>query len=174
MYGSIVIENDIEASLKGTTLPTDDNTHSLVLSDIEFDASGNVGFAFDGATRTVNELVELCHLSVDGLGGNGGACGIPNAGDAVPVNGEAPDPAARSPSATRRRIRSTWRSPRSSGTTPTATRPGPAVRSRVGPPSRRARPRGCAGRAAACGSSPFRKADGYPPETTNRFAPARP
>jgi FtsP/CotA-like multicopper oxidase with cupredoxin domain len=84
MYGAIVIENDIEESLKGTVLPTDASTHELVLSDIRFDAAGVVGFQFDGATHTVNELVEICHTT------NRAACGIPHTGDVLLVNGQQP------------------------------------------------------------------------------------
>lgn len=91
MYGPIIIENNIEASLKGTVLPTDANTHTIVLSDIEFDATGKVGKQFDGMTKTINELVELCHLDAEGMGGSRSACGVPNLGDTVLVNGQKPD-----------------------------------------------------------------------------------
>ena len=97
MYGSIVVESVGEQSLKGTTLPTDANTHTLVLSDIQFDASGIVGKPFGGITMTINELVELCHL--DAIGEPGGdrlACGI-SPGDTLLVNGEKPDAAAHTP-----------------------------------------------------------------------------
>lgn len=100
MYGAIVVENDIEASLKGTTLPTDGNTHELVLSDIRFDAVGVVGFEFPtgGPTLTVNELVELCHLNAEGdPAGSRSACGVPNLGDTILVNGEKPDQTAHTP-----------------------------------------------------------------------------
>jgi len=102
MYGPIVIENDIEASLKGSVLPTDANTHTLVLSDIEFDPfTGLVGKPLldgDLPITPINELVELCHLAVQGEpGGNIAACGSPTPGEVVLVNGEPPDPVAMSP-----------------------------------------------------------------------------
>src|SRR5882762_6879502 len=65
MYGPIVIENNIEASLKGSVLPLDADTHNLVLSDIEYDATGKVGKLFGGVTTTINELIELCHLDAE-------------------------------------------------------------------------------------------------------------
>jgi FtsP/CotA-like multicopper oxidase with cupredoxin domain len=98
MYGSIVVESVGEQSLKGTTLPTDANTHTLVLSDIQFDASGIVGKPLDGMTKTINELVELCHLDAEGEpGGSRAACGVPTFGDTLLVNGEKPDVAAQTP-----------------------------------------------------------------------------
>lgn len=98
MYGPIIIENNIEASLKGTVLPTDANTHTFVLSDIEFDGTGKVGKQFNGMTKTINELVELCHLDAEGLpGGDRLACGVPNLGDTVLVNGQKPDAVAETP-----------------------------------------------------------------------------
>lgn len=97
MYGSIVVESVGEQNLKGSTLPTDANTHTLVLSDIQFDASGVVGKPFAGATTTINELVELCHLDAIGEpGGSRAACGI-TPGDTLLVNGEKPDATAQTP-----------------------------------------------------------------------------
>lgn len=99
MYGPIVIENNIEASLKGTVLPLDADTHNLVLSDIEYDATGKVGKFFGGVTTTINELIELCHLNAQGEpGGDRNACSI-LAGPTVLVNGENPSatPGAQSP-----------------------------------------------------------------------------
>lgn len=99
MYGPIVIENNIEASLKGTVLPLDADTHNLVLSDIEYDATGKVGKLFGGVTTTINELIQLCHLDAEGQpGGNRGACQI-LAGPTVLVNGENPNatPGSQSP-----------------------------------------------------------------------------
>ena len=99
MYGPIVIENNIEASLKGTVLPLDADTHNLVLSDIEYDATGKVGKPFGGLTTTINELIEMCHLDAQGdPGGSRAACNI-LAGPTVLVNGENPNatPGAQSP-----------------------------------------------------------------------------
>jgi FtsP/CotA-like multicopper oxidase with cupredoxin domain len=100
MYGSLVVENGIESSLKGSTLPTDADTHTIVLSYIEFDGSGKVGKQFDpdgsggsepASTFTINRLVELCHLGAQNdPSGNKGACGVPNLGDTMLVNGVKP------------------------------------------------------------------------------------
>ena len=101
MYGPLIVENDIEASLEGSVLPTDANTHTLVLSDIEFDPfTGLVGKRLDvlGPITPINELVELCHLAVQGEpGGDITACGSPVPGEIALVNGQPPDEAAQSP-----------------------------------------------------------------------------
>ncbi|MCU1268599.1 MAG: multicopper oxidase type 3 [Acidobacteria bacterium] len=94
MYGPIVIENNIEPSLKGTVLPLDADTHNLVLSDIDYDANGKVGKDFNNTTTTINELIELCHLDAEGQpGGDRNACSI-LAGSTVLVNGENPNATA--------------------------------------------------------------------------------
>ena len=101
MYGVIIIENNIEASLKGTVLPDDANTHTLAMSDIDFDASGVVGkqFGMPATTKKLNELVELCHLhNIGDPGGDMAACNaatIP--GTIVLVNGQKPDAVAHTP-----------------------------------------------------------------------------
>ncbi|HSW11610.1 MAG TPA: multicopper oxidase family protein [Solimonas sp.] len=90
MYGSLIIDNPIEPSLRGNKLPTLANTHTLVLSDIEFDATGKVGKG--DPAKTINELVELCHLWAEGEpGGDMIACGTPGSpGKTVLVNGIEP------------------------------------------------------------------------------------
>jgi FtsP/CotA-like multicopper oxidase with cupredoxin domain len=99
LYGVMIIENDIEASLKGTVLPQDDATFTLALSDIEFDDTGKVGRALDGVTRTLNELIEFCHQ--EQLGEYAGVefpcpkAALP--GKTVLVNGQTPDAAAQTP-----------------------------------------------------------------------------
>jgi len=99
MYGVIIIENNIEASLKGTTLPDDANTHTLAMSDIDFDASGVVGKDFGGVTKKLNELVELCHLhDIGDPGGDMAACNTATVpGSIVLVNGQKPDAVANTP-----------------------------------------------------------------------------
>jgi FtsP/CotA-like multicopper oxidase with cupredoxin domain len=99
MYGVIIIENNIEASLKGTTLPADAETHTLALSDIDFDATGKVGKSFGGTTKTLNELVELCHLfTIGDPGGDQAACGASGfPGATVLVNGQTPDAGMQTP-----------------------------------------------------------------------------
>ena len=99
MYGVIIVENDIEASLKGTVLPLDADTFTLAMSDIDFDATGKVGKSFGGGTKTLNELIEICHLF--GLGNPGGDMLACNAsatpGATVLVNGKKPDAVAKTP-----------------------------------------------------------------------------
>jgi FtsP/CotA-like multicopper oxidase with cupredoxin domain len=103
MYGVIIIENPIEASLVAAgTLPAEANTFTLAMSDIEFDpATGNVGKQIGGmgAYHTENELIAICHLF--GIGDPGGmmsACGASTKfGSTVLVNGQTPDAAAQTP-----------------------------------------------------------------------------
>jgi FtsP/CotA-like multicopper oxidase with cupredoxin domain len=99
LYGVIIIENDIEASLKGTTLPTDSATFTLAMSDIEFDAAGVVGKPLAGVTKTENELIEICHLfKIGDPGGVQAACNAAGKpGATVLVNGQTPDAAAHTP-----------------------------------------------------------------------------
>ncbi|MGH8519044.1 MAG: multicopper oxidase domain-containing protein, partial [Panacagrimonas sp.] len=93
MYGPIIIENPIEASLKGTVLPTSANTHTMVLADIEYDASGKVGKPLSGVMKSINELVEICHLwTEDEAGGEMLACGAATPGNTVLINGVKPNP----------------------------------------------------------------------------------
>jgi FtsP/CotA-like multicopper oxidase with cupredoxin domain len=102
MYGVLIIPNNIEGQLIAQgTLPAEADTYTLALSDIEFDATGKVGKPFKGVTKTVNELVELCHLEAIGEpGGDRAACGAISVGQTVLVNGENPDPAAHTPKVT--------------------------------------------------------------------------
>jgi FtsP/CotA-like multicopper oxidase with cupredoxin domain len=100
MYGPIVVENNLEPNLKGTVLPTNANTHTLVLSDIQFNANGKVGKPLgpNGPFTTIDEAVELCHLFTQGdPGGNQLACSLPIYAKTVLVNGENPDPNTPSP-----------------------------------------------------------------------------
>jgi FtsP/CotA-like multicopper oxidase with cupredoxin domain len=103
MYGVIIIENPIEASLVAAgTLPADADTFTLAMSDIGFDpATGNVGKQIGGAGpyHTENELIAICHLW--GIGDPGGMMSACNAstimGSTVLVNGQTPDAAAQTP-----------------------------------------------------------------------------
>src|SRR4030095_10113098 len=100
IYGVLIIENNIEADLIANgTVPAESDTITLAMSDIEFDAAGVVGKDLGGVTKTLNELIELCHL--DGIGDPGGvnaACGLSGVpGTTVLVNGQTPDAAAQTP-----------------------------------------------------------------------------
>ncbi|MDH3256895.1 MAG: multicopper oxidase family protein, partial [Nitrospinota bacterium] len=85
MYGALIVKDANEGTLAGNEIPKADNTHTVVLSDIEFDGDGDVGFldagqAIPWATRT-----EECAM------GNGGSCSIVASGATVLVNGQKPD-----------------------------------------------------------------------------------
>ncbi|MCC2655707.1 MAG: multicopper oxidase type 3 [Panacagrimonas sp.] len=101
MYGPILIENPIEPSLRGTVLPSAANTHTMVLSDIEFDAGGNVGKPLSSVLTDINEIVEICHLWTEGEpGGVMLACGAPTSGKTVLVNGVNPNAGTQTPTFT--------------------------------------------------------------------------
>jgi FtsP/CotA-like multicopper oxidase with cupredoxin domain len=102
MYGVLIIENTIEASLVGTVLPDEANTHILAMSDIEFNASGTVGKGGTGISTghpspndktdifaTENELIEICHLFGTGDGTTNTCSLSTRPGDQVLVNGVA-------------------------------------------------------------------------------------
>ncbi len=99
MYGVFIIENPAEGNLKASgVLPDDANTHTLAMSDIEFDATGKVGKDLSGVTKTQNELIELCHLFGIGDPGGQNTCNLSTRpGGTVLVNGVKPDPAAKTP-----------------------------------------------------------------------------
>ncbi|HEV8541881.1 MAG TPA: multicopper oxidase domain-containing protein, partial [Verrucomicrobiae bacterium] len=100
IYGVLIIENNIEGSLiTAGTLPAASDTYTLALSDIDFDGTGKIGKTLSGATKTENELIELCHLSAIGdPGGDHGACTVSAApGATVLVNGQKPDAGAQTP-----------------------------------------------------------------------------
>ncbi len=104
MYGSFIVKDPNEATLiSGDKIPSAANTHTLVLSDIEYDPAGDVGFLgvdidLDVPPNPPNDtdpllatpwatLRESCGL------GNNQACNAVNQdGDTVLVNGQKPDP----------------------------------------------------------------------------------
>jgi len=99
MYGVLIIENPTESNLIGAgVLPSEADTHTLAMSDIEFDATGKVGKDLSGVTKTENELIELCHLFGIGDPGGQNTCNLAQRpGATVLVNGVKPDPAAQAP-----------------------------------------------------------------------------
>ena len=100
MYGVFIIENPIEASLiTSGVLPGAADTHTLAMSDIEFDGTGKIGKTLGGVTKTENELIELCHLwGIGDPGGDNAACNLAQTpGSTVLVNGVKPDSGAQTP-----------------------------------------------------------------------------
>ena len=99
MYGVFIIENPIEASLIAAgTLPGAADTHTLAMSDIEFDGSGTIGKNPGGGIATENELIERCHLFAIGDPGGSNTCNLAQTpGSTVLVNGVKPDSGAQTP-----------------------------------------------------------------------------
>jgi FtsP/CotA-like multicopper oxidase with cupredoxin domain len=62
MYGAFIVRSPEESELQASGLiPGNDSTHTLVLSDIEFDSpAGNVGFLKNGVTRPWARLKTTC------------------------------------------------------------------------------------------------------------------
>jgi len=87
MYGPIVVEDANELTLRGSgVVPAEAQTHTLVLSDIRYDAAGNPGVVRPGTTSpvlNVNEYTPRCSSY------GAGACDV--IGDTILVNGQAPD-----------------------------------------------------------------------------------
>jgi FtsP/CotA-like multicopper oxidase with cupredoxin domain len=87
VYGSFIVRDPNEPALQADgTIPSEDNTHTVVLSDIEFDAAGDVGY-LDGAMNAVPwaTLHEDCALGVNA------ACSAVKDAATVLVNGQKPD-----------------------------------------------------------------------------------
>jgi FtsP/CotA-like multicopper oxidase with cupredoxin domain len=102
MYGAFIVQDANEAVLvDNAKLPTVSNTFTLVLSDTEFDTSGNVGFTgveinLDGNPGNDTDPLVAVPWAVlrEACGtGNNQACGAANQdGDTVLVNGQNPAP----------------------------------------------------------------------------------
>jgi FtsP/CotA-like multicopper oxidase with cupredoxin domain len=62
MYGAFIVRDPAESDLQAAGLiPEEDSTHTLVLSDIEFDRpAGEVGYLVDDVLRPWEELKEEC------------------------------------------------------------------------------------------------------------------
>ncbi|MEN8185105.1 MAG: multicopper oxidase family protein, partial [Myxococcota bacterium] len=87
MYGAFVVRDPSEASLQGSArIPSATNTHTLVLSDVEFDAEGDLGYLLDGEVDAVPwaTLKTLCEER------RHSACRAIEDGETVLVNGQMP------------------------------------------------------------------------------------
>jgi FtsP/CotA-like multicopper oxidase with cupredoxin domain len=84
MYGVFIVKDPNEATLQGDSkIPSEANTHTVVLSDIEYDADGDVGYVDAGQAIPWATLQEECAT----LGTN---CQTVSNGDTVLVNGQKP------------------------------------------------------------------------------------
>jgi FtsP/CotA-like multicopper oxidase with cupredoxin domain len=85
VYGALIVRDPDEATLQADgVIPPEENTYTLVLSDTEFDADGNVGYVEDGTAVAWATLREAC-----GMGDNS-ACVKFIDGKTVLVNGQKP------------------------------------------------------------------------------------
>jgi len=85
MYGAFIVRDPNESALQDDgTVPTQDNTHTIVLSDTEFDANGDIGYLEAGIA------VPWAILKEDCAAGNAVACNQFIDGATVLVNGQKP------------------------------------------------------------------------------------
>jgi len=85
VYGALIVRDPNEAALQGAgKIPPEANTYTLVLSDTEFDTSGNVGYVDAGVAAPWATQRENCGL------GSGAACQRFLDGTTVLVNGQKP------------------------------------------------------------------------------------
>ena len=83
-YGAFIVKDPGEAALiADNKIPAASNTHTLVLSDIEFDDDGDVGYLEAGEAVAWGMLESVC------ASGGGGCQKVANA-DTVLVNGQSP------------------------------------------------------------------------------------
>lgn len=85
VYGAFIVRDPNEEALRQSgTIPSEANTHTLVLSDIEFDAEGDVGYVNgDGEAVPWATLKDECAT-------DGSTCSIVADADTVLVNGQRP------------------------------------------------------------------------------------
>ncbi len=86
MYGAFIVRDPDEETLQtNNTIPPANSTHTVVLSDIEFDDDGDVGFL---DSNTPPQAVPWATVEMDCA--NTGACAHPWNGNTVLVNGQKP------------------------------------------------------------------------------------
>jgi FtsP/CotA-like multicopper oxidase with cupredoxin domain len=103
VYGSIVVRDPNEKKLQDDgVIPSEKNTHTLVLSDIEYDADGNITFLEDPMSGVGGPWETLHHDCADGMGG---ACQRVRDGAVVTINGQKNAPQLTAKSGTGIRLR---------------------------------------------------------------------
>ena len=91
-YGAFIVKDPNETALQAAgTIPSAANTHTVVLSDIEFDANGDVGYDDGGVLKSWASLHATC------AGGDSNACNLIGDAATVLVNGQTPDAGAETP-----------------------------------------------------------------------------
>jgi len=87
MYGAFIVKDPNEATLQGDAkIPSVANTHTVVLSDIEYDADGDVGFL---DANMPPQAIPWATLQED-CANNGTSCQKVVSGETVLVNGQKP------------------------------------------------------------------------------------
>jgi FtsP/CotA-like multicopper oxidase with cupredoxin domain len=85
MYGAFIVKDSNEPDLQGDgVIPAQDNTHTIVLSDTEFDADGDIGYLDAGVAVPWAILKEACSA------GDFAACDKFTDGATLLVNGQEP------------------------------------------------------------------------------------
>ena len=94
MYGAFIVKDPNEATLEAENkIPPAANTHTVVLSDTEFNASGDVGYLYDDDFDDMTPDVFITwYAATDGCkdGNLANTCQVVVDGDTVLVNGQNP------------------------------------------------------------------------------------
>ena len=94
MYGTFIVKDPNEATLQADgKIPSEANTHTVVLSDTEFNSSGDVGYVFDDdADPMTPDVFMTWYAATDGCkdGNAANTCQEVEDGETVLVNGQNP------------------------------------------------------------------------------------
>lgn len=94
MYGALIVKDPNESTLQGNgTIPPEASTHTVVLSDIEFNSSGDVGYVFDDDFDSdTPDVFRTWYSMTDGCkdGNPDGTCDKIGNAETVLVNGQTP------------------------------------------------------------------------------------
>ncbi len=92
MYGSFIVKDPNEATLEADgKIPSAANTHTVVLSDIEFNGAGDVGYNYDDDFDPMTpDVFDTWAVLTDECATTGGNCQTVSNGDTVLVNGQKP------------------------------------------------------------------------------------
>lgn len=94
MYGAFIVKDPNEATLQADgKIPSEANTHTVVLSDTEFNSAGDVGYVYDDDSDplTPDVFITWSAATAGCEGGNpANTCRVVVDGDTVLVNGQNP------------------------------------------------------------------------------------
>ena len=94
MYGTFIVKDPNESTLQADgKIPSEANTHTVVLSDTEFNSSGDVGYLYDDDFDPMTpDIFTTWYAATDGCkdGNLANTCQVVVDGDTVLVNGQNP------------------------------------------------------------------------------------